>query len=418
MKKLKLIDINNSAVDIVKSIRILEHISWPSSLEKEFFSQIQKGNSPNLKFKYRKADFKDAKLELTKLDDLLSVEDPLHIYTSSMIKSYLNAIELVNAAGSSHFQDLSIQEYGRPGHMLFGSNYSHLDTANKILQAHQEFDHPYVVDSLERFSSSDLRKYLKDESKKVFKDESPKFQIIENMTAKASASKSKIKIRKEALFTKYDFDQLLVHEVMTHTLTGINGSLQKTLTIMGQGAPRTTKTQEGLATFSEVITGTMDLARLKRLALRVIAIDMALAGADFYDLYYFFIKNDQSEQESFLSSSRIFRGGSAKGGIVFTKDGTYLEGLIRVHSFFRWAFKTRNLELTHLLFCGKIDINDVFLLNDAYKSLNITEPKFLPKWYQDIDLLAGKMAFSNLLNKIDLTTVDNHYSSKLSLKAA
>lgn len=342
----------------------------------------------------------------------------MHIYTSSMIRSYINTIEMVNSAGSSEFQDLSIKEYGRPDHKLFGSNYSHLDTAKKILKAHQEFDHPYLVDSAERFSSTELRKYLREESRKVFKDKGPKFHITDDITAKASATKSRIKIRKEAQFTKYDFDQLLVHEIVTHTLTGINGSLQKTLTIMGQSAPRTTKTQEGLATFSEVITGNMDLARLKRLALRVLAIDMALRGADFYDLYNFFVNNDQSQQESYLSTSRIFRGGSAAGGIVFTKDGTYLEGLIREHSFFRWAFRTKNLELTHLLFCGKVDINDVFLLNDAYKSLDISEPSFLPKWYKDIDLLAGKMAFSNLLNKIDLTSVDKHYTNKLTLKAA
>lgn len=42
MKHLKLLEINNSAVEIVKSIRILEHISWPSHIEKEFFSNLKK----------------------------------------------------------------------------------------------------------------------------------------------------------------------------------------------------------------------------------------------------------------------------------------------------------------------------------------------------------------------------------------
>ena len=37
----------------------------------------------------------------------------------------------------------------------------------------------------------------------------------------------------------------------------------------GLGAPRTTRTQEGLATFAEIITGAIDISRLRRIALRV-----------------------------------------------------------------------------------------------------------------------------------------------------
>ena len=45
---------------------------------------------------------------------------------------------------------------------------------------------------------------------------------------------------------------------------------------MAKGTLRTLTTQEGLATFAEVITGSMDIHRLKRLALRTVAIEMAL----------------------------------------------------------------------------------------------------------------------------------------------
>lgn len=418
MRNLRIKEINDDAVKIVKSVKILDQISWPSHIEKEFLQNINSGKKKKISFEYDTKDFIEEKLALNKLINKLSSENPLEVYTKSTIQSYISAIEMVHSVGSSYFQELSIKEYGVPHHKLFCSHFSHLDVAKKILAEYSEFEHPYLAESDETFTAMDLRKYFKKQCREIFKEDMPKFLIMEKMTAKASAGKSKVKIRKEATFSKYDFEQLLVHEVMTHTLTALNGSKQSVLSLMGQGAPRTTKTQEGLATFSEVVTGNMNLERLKRLALRIIAIDMALNGADFYDLFDFFKKHNQSDKESYLSSSRILRGGQADGGIVFTKDGTYLEGLIRVHSFFRWAFKTRNLDLTHLLFCGRVDVNDIFLLRESYKNKEIDHPVYLPNWYKDIDLLAGKMAFSIILNGIDLNAVSRHYSSKLILNEA
>ena len=49
---------------------------------------------------------------------------------------------------------------------------------------------------------------------------------------------------------------------------------------------------------------------------------MALDGADFIDLFKFFLVSGQPEIESVRSAQRIFRGGAVKGGIVFTKDAS------------------------------------------------------------------------------------------------
>src|SRR5690606_5694975 len=123
--------------------------------------------------------------------------------------------------------------------------------------------------------------------------------------------------------------------------------------------------QEGLATFAEVITGAIDLSRLKRLALRIIAIDRALSGANFVETFEYFLNNGQSEKESYWSAARIFRGGQPDGNIRFTKDGVYLDGLIKVHSLFQWAIMHDRMGLLHLLFCGRVSIEDLFLLEGA-----------------------------------------------------
>lgn len=418
MVKRSLYEIQQDVIKLVKNIKILENISWPAHLEKSFFSELEKGQRPLLKVQYKKIDFTAEKLALIKCQKELSQYLPTHIYTRDSIESYLNAIEMIHAVGTKSFEQLSIEEYGTPSHKLFGSKYSHLETAKDILKVAHQFDHPTLEDPKESFSAQELKKYLVKEAKKILQDDAPKVIISKKMVAKAAAGKTRVRLRAQAQFSRYDFEQLLVHEMMTHSLTAINGGAQSQMPLMAQGAPRTSKTQEGLATFSEVMTGSMDLLRLKRLALRLMAIDMALKGADFYDLFQFFIQNEQDPKESYLSASRIFRGGTAQGGVVFTKDGIYLEGLIRVHSFFRWAFKNQHLDLTHYLFSGRLDINDIFLLRSEFQSGLIEPPKYLPDWYRHIDQFAGKMAFSLVLNGIDLENVERHYSSKLLKLAA
>jgi hypothetical protein len=108
--------------------------------------------------------------------------------------------------------------------------------------------------------------------------------------------------------SEYDRNQLLMHEFFVHTLTGLNGREQPVLGTLARGSPRTTATQEGLATLSEMMSGSMDIERMKRISLRIIAIDMALHGADFIEVFKFFLEEGQSDVDSFTSAQRIFRG--------------------------------------------------------------------------------------------------------------
>ena len=92
----------------------------------------------------------------------------MHVYTASTIQSYINAIDMIHSVGTNRFQELSIQEYGRPNHKLFGSEFSHLENAKKILKASDEFEHPYICDFSKEYSAQELKTFLKKESKKVF----------------------------------------------------------------------------------------------------------------------------------------------------------------------------------------------------------------------------------------------------------
>ena len=78
-----------------------------------------------------------------------------------------------------------------------------------------------------------------------------------------------------------DIDQLINHEAFIHVATTINGRKQNKMKILGSNYGAVTKTQEGLAVFSEFITGSIDIDRMRRISDRVKAIHMAIDGANF-----------------------------------------------------------------------------------------------------------------------------------------
>lgn len=98
---------------------------------------------------------------------------------------------------------------------------------------------------------------------------------------------------------------------------------------------------------------------MRRLADRVIAIQMTMDGADFIEIYGFFMGRSGDTRQSFGNARRVVRGGLASGGAPFTKDIVNLEGLLRVHNFLRVAVQLDRLDCLRLLFCGKLDIEDV-----------------------------------------------------------
>jgi uncharacterized protein (TIGR02421 family) len=174
---------------------------------------------------------------------------------------------------------------------------------------------------------------------------------------------------------------------------------------MGLGSPRTTATQEGLATFAELITGTMDLSRLRRIALRIKGIHYALDGADFIQTFKFFLEAGQSEKESFQSAARIFRGGDIHGKNVFTKDCVYLKGLLSVHTFLRKAIQERKIDWPQRLFSGRLTISDVVRLEGAFDDGWIAPGKYLAPWVANRQGLATYLCYNAFSNRLRLEEI-------------
>jgi uncharacterized protein (TIGR02421 family) len=200
--------------------------------------------------------------------------------------------------------------------------------------------------------------------------------------------------------------QLLEHEAYVHSLTALNGREQPYLKSLGLNSPRITASQEGLAVFAELVTGSIDLGRMNRISQRIIGIDIAMKGADFIDVFRFFMDEGQSDSEAFTSAMRVFRGAPLTGGVAFTKDTVYLHGLLSVHTFLRWVFKQNKLVLAHHLFAGKMTLHDVLAFEPFYESGFIIPPLYLPRWAQRTNALAGYLSFSLFANKIRLDQIE------------
>ena len=135
-----------------------------------------------------------------------------------------------------------------------------------------------------------------------FGDGAPEILVVDELSANAVASTSRIKIRRDAQFTAKDAAQLLNHEAFIHVATGMNGREQTDIPILAIGHPGTTRTQEGLAVYSEYVSGTLDLDRLRRLADRILAVQMVIDGADFIEVYRWFLDRSATPEQAFEST--------------------------------------------------------------------------------------------------------------------
>jgi uncharacterized protein (TIGR02421 family) len=393
-------------VEAVRSVRLLAAVAWPARTRDSFIAGWRRGQPQLPAVDYPRLDFSDVHAELCAIHDAADPSHPLGDYLRRTVLSYQVACDLLHSLGQSEVSLHSERLFGRPGDRLPGSELSNLDAARHFIDLAEDVDSG--VPSLDAdyvLSAEIMQRELQQALDAFFVHHVIRVDIDPDLTAKAAAGATRVRLRANTGFTEYDRAQLLEHEAFVHSLTALNGREQPLLKSLGRSAPRITATQEGLATFAELITGSIDLPRLKRISLRIIAIDMALAGADFIEVFRFFLEAGQTEVDSFTSAMRVFRGCPLTGGTAFTKDTVYLHGLLSVHTFFRWTFKQRRLNLTHLLFAGKMALHDVFTLEPLFASGVIAEPLYLPPWIRRTNGLAGTLAFSLFANRIHLDRV-------------
>ncbi|MDO5609811.1 MAG: flavohemoglobin expression-modulating QEGLA motif protein [Pseudomonadota bacterium] len=393
-------------VKAAKSLRVLRLMSWPASVQTGFLRDWAAGQARLPVFAYPRHDFSAERRELAAVADEAGHDHPLADYLRESAESWQTAAAMLESLGSAEVTRHSIALYGQPDEPLPGHGPSTREAARHFIGIASDLDHQLLApEETVPVSATALQLQLQSDLDAFFGSRVISVELDADLIAKAAAGATRIRLRSGASFSDYDRAQLLQHEAFVHSLTALNGRAQPALKSLELPSPRTTATQEGLATFAEQITGATDIQRMKRVSLRTEAVAMALEGADFIEVFRYFLAAGQNQAESFSSAQRVFRGVPTTGGAAFTKDAVYLRGLVSVHTFFRWALRQDRLRLCRLLFAGKLTLADVERFEPLFDAGVLAAPRWLPQWVARANGLAGMLAFSLFANRIRLDRI-------------
>ncbi len=162
---------------------------------------------------------------------------------------------------------------------------------------------------------------------------------------------------------------LVQHEIGTHVVTRHNGRRQS-LKQLEVGLAHYDALQEGLGVLSEYLAGYLPAERLRVLAARVVAADMAIHRKDVPEIFHVLHEEHGiPTEDAFDVAVRARRGGG------LTKDAVYLSGL-------------RDL-LEHLqtgapfepLFMGKFALSQLTVLEQLVDEGWVSEPELMPRYW-------------------------------------
>lgn len=302
---------------LVKRIELLSYVN-PLNIEKEKQRFFTSKYNEEPRFRYPKLKFNPYKLHrlfFSKRLDVIPDERIRKLY-QDVIYYYSNMVQCIETIGQGKdFYYNSLRVYGSP---------TERDVQNAKFILHFA-DEPVSRDIEKRFNSDEASTYFRDFAKQYDFPLNIKFSNHIAADAMVSNISRTLLIKKNAKFSNNALLTLANHEIGVHLVTTFNGLVQP-LKIFSNGFPKNVETQEGLAVFSEYMSGALTLRRLKELAHRVLASDSLIKGYSFSDTFDL-IHNQYklNRNEAFAITLRAHRGGG------FTKDRLYLSGLQKIY---------------------------------------------------------------------------------------
>lgn len=397
--------------DIAKPMRVLSALAWPGELREQFLAGgAQRFPEPV----YAHVDPRPVLDGVAAVRRLLRPGNVVDDWLDREATSIESTARMMASLGTTEFHAHSRSLYGVPDQPLRFDPVTPLDLAHQVQLSLSELHDVDLVPPVVRTRTGEqVAAFIEAEVGEHFGDAAPDVLLVDELSANAVASTSRIKIRRDAKFTTKDAAQLLNHEAFIHVGTGLNGRAQTDIPILAIGHPGTTRTQEGLAVYSEYVSGTLGLDRLRRLADRILAVQLVVDGADFIELYRWFLDRTPNEEQAFESTRRIFRGAPMTGGAPFTKDCAYLSGYLSVTTFIRAAFTAGRGDTLALLFSGKLDLYSIPALGELRSQGLVKPARFLPPWASDPGWVLAHLTLNSFLANIDLTAVTSAMSDLL-----
>ena len=416
--------INELSQRIIKaqqSIRILNDVKWDESVEKEFFRHKTK-RLPMVDSEYydaRPLPFKPAeKIEVFRsiLRDThhqLGEYSPITRLIKRRCEEYIRAILMLDARGTPLFVELAQELYGSPNDAFYVGGPTLSQMGSLLFDLLGTLDVQLVSDlDILCYESQEARTILQDRLNVYFDQDAVKVMVSDGMVADSSAGADTIKLSASARFSERELRYLEVHEGWVHLGTTINGGLQPHCSFLSKGSPSCSVIQEGLAVMTEVVTMYSYPARLRKITNRVIAIEKVMHGADFLDIFRYFMECGLTERVAYKQSVRVFRGSLPNGG-PFTKDLAYAKGFVLLYNFLRYAISERRVDVVPILFAGKLALDDVPLMLELKNEGLLVDPKYMPPQFKDLSSLSVWLGLSLYLNTFDFTEIQRNFRSLL-----
>ncbi|NKI25097.1 DUF1704 domain-containing protein [Arenibacter sp. 6A1] len=313
----QLFKIDANLDQLVKKIELISYVN-PLNIEteKQRFFASKYVESPV--FKYRKLQFDPYKLHQLFFSQQIDriKDEQIRDFYQDVIYFYANMIQCIETIGQGKkFFYNSLSTYGTP---------TKKDVQNAKFILHFS-DEPLSEDMEKKYSPEDARLFFENFVEQYNFPLNIAYSTSIAADAMVQNSSQSLLIKKNAVFSKNQLLTLANHEIGVHLVTTYNAMLQP-LKVFSNGLPRNVETQEGLAVFSEYMSGALTLKRLKELAYRVLASDSLIKGYSFADTFdMIHSKYKLNRDDAFTITLRAHRGGG------FTKDRLYLSGLRKIH---------------------------------------------------------------------------------------
>ncbi|WP_370392545.1 flavohemoglobin expression-modulating QEGLA motif protein [uncultured Winogradskyella sp.] len=354
-----LFEIDANINRLVKNIELLNYIN-PQNIasEKKKFFAAKYNYEPQ--FNYPKIRFNGYKLHRLFFSQRLEriEDDDIRQLYEDIIYEYSGLIECIETIGQGRkFYFNSLKSFGTPTERS-------LENAKFILRFD---DSEFNEELLPMYNAQEARDYFDEFSKRY--DFKYRIKISNNLSAAAMVlnNTQTLVLRKSHKFSLNQLKVLTNHEIGVHMVTTFNG-LNQPLKVFSNGFPNNVETQEGLAVYSEFMSGCLTIERLKELAFRVIAVDSLHKGYTFSDTFHLLHNQHKlNRDKAFSITLRVHRGGG------FTKDHLYLKG---IRNIYKYANSEEDLGL---LLTGKVSQEYVSTIKKL-QGLGLALP---PKYYTD-----------------------------------
>ena len=356
-----LFDIDSNLNRLVKHIELLNYIN-PLNIEQEKKQFYATKFNYEPKFKYPKLKFNGFKLHRLFFSQRLErIEDDLirQLY-EDIIYEYSGLIECIETINQGRkFYYNSLKSFGTPTETA-------IENAKFILRFNsEEFDE----EMLPIYNVNDAKAYFEEFSKRYDFNYNIKFSTNISAAAMVLNNTQTLVLRKNHKFSKNQLKVLANHEIGVHMVTTFN-ALNQPLKIFSNGLPNNVETQEGLAVYSEYMSGCLTLTRLQELSYRIIAVDSLAKGYGFSDTFdLLFNQYKVNRDKAFAITLRVHRGGG------FTKDWLYLSGFQKV---FNYALENNDL---NILLTGKSSLEYIPVIKHLQNLKLATRSKYFTDSY-------------------------------------